>query len=53
MTPMPNYLSTHLSLFTTHLLMSGACGDGKSGKDEAVRRDEKRKENRWTLPERY
>ena len=22
-TPMPNYLSTHLSLFTTHLLMSG------------------------------
>ena len=23
MTPIPNHLSTHLSLFTTHLLMSG------------------------------
>ena len=26
MTPMPNHLSTRL---TTHLLMSGACGDGE------------------------
>ena len=30
MTPMPNHLSTYLSLFTTHLLMSGGGVDEKS-----------------------
>ena len=33
MTPMPNYLSTYL---TTHLLMSGACGEHHSKKQKTT-----------------
>lgn len=34
MTPMPNHLSTCLSLPLNHKTVWGACGDGKSGEEE-------------------
>lgn len=48
MTPMPNHLSTCLSLFY-HIRVVGMKGNERCGDGEG----EKRKENRWTLPERY
>ena len=52
MTPMPNHLSTYLSLPLNHKTTQNSVEKGKRGSVGMMRKN-KRKEYRWTLPERY